>query len=386
MSDADNIIRLPRPEGARRPAQELGFFLRVGRNDHRAMLELFGQGEQRFFGLVVEAQKTGRHRDLRIEARKRAVDLILDPKTHHLATLGGYNHTLGELPWGKERPHRSDDFSGAEGAAQADRIVSFAEEHAYTQLLGPTHYLQRHDDPWLAVDIEMMAEVQRRIGQGSDKIDLIYPLSVSIETLREPAYRRSLIEALRNAPCDAMWLKIDNFGADASGEKTVAYIEACREFQRLGVPLIADHVGGLPALGALAFGAVGGIAHGITMYEGFKAAPMRKPRTSNSARIPAVRFYIPRLDAHLSRAEAKLLFSASTRIKDRFACTDTHCCTGIKGQLDRPARHFVHERSKQVTRISGFPRCNPGGRVSRAVCAPGVRLRRLACKCGKSTG
>ena len=48
------------------------------------------------------------------------------------------------------------------------------------------------------------------------------------------------------------------------GEKAAAYIEACRDFHKQGIPVIGDHVGGLPGLAALAFGAVGGIAHGVT--------------------------------------------------------------------------------------------------------------------------
>ena len=58
---------------------------------------------------------------------------------------------------------------------------------------------------------------------------------------------------------------------------------------------------------------------------------------------------------HLTRADAQTLFNASQRIKVRFGCTDTHCCSGIKGQLERPARHFIHQRSREVSDISNMP-------------------------------
>lgn len=283
--------------------------------------------------------------------------MILDPKTQPLATIGGHTHTLGELPWADAtRPHRLDDFSGDNGRDLASMIVDHVTANGYTQILGPTHFLQDHTDPWLHADVAAIAHMKRRIEAAQADIELIYPLSLPIEILREPAYRAAIVHALKDAPFDALWLKVDNFGADASGEKTVAYIEACRDFHSLGVPVIADHVGGLPGLGLLAFGAVGGIAHGITLYEGFRSYSWRKPpQQSNSAWTQPVRVYLQRLDMHLTRADAQTLFNASQRIKARFGCTDTHCCSGIKGQLERPSRHFIHQRSREVSDISNMP-------------------------------
>lgn len=357
MSDSGNVIQLPRPKTARSDAPEMGLFFRVGRNDHRTMLDLIAEGEKRFFGLVFEAQHTHRHRELRAEARKRGIDTILDPKTQALAMIGGHNHSIGVLPWADPtRPHRLDDFSGDSLRDIAGKIVDHAAENGYTQILGPTHFLQDHNDPWLKADIAALVAMKRHIETAGLDIELIYPLSLPIDVLREPAYRGAVVEAIRDAPFDVIWFKIDNFGADASGEKTVAYIEAARDFHQLGVPIIADYVGGLPGLGLLAFGAVGGIAHGITLYEGFKSYSLRKPpKQSNSARAIPVRVYLPRLDMHLKKEEAQILLNASNRIKSRFGCTDTHCCSGIKGQLERPARHFVHQRSREVDEISAMP-------------------------------
>jgi hypothetical protein len=90
-------------------------------------------------------------------------------------------------------------------------------------------------------------------------------------------------------------LKVENFGGDATGEKLAAYTEACRDFHGLGIPVVGDHVGGLPGLGALAFGAVGGIAHGVTMQQNFAASSWRRPRLKRSGG-PGWRIYIPQLD------------------------------------------------------------------------------------------
>ncbi|MEL7454370.1 MAG: hypothetical protein AAGJ50_13470, partial [Pseudomonadota bacterium] len=125
MSAADNVIHLPRPEGFRDAIEELGLYIRIGRNDHRTMLDLLAEGEQRIFGVVIDAHHAHRHRELRSEARKRELDVILDPKTHPLAMVGGHTSSLATLPWAEDRPHRLQDFEGANGLARAEQIAEF---------------------------------------------------------------------------------------------------------------------------------------------------------------------------------------------------------------------------------------------------------------------
>jgi len=69
-----NVIHLPRPR-AQRPAPEgLGFYVRAGRNDHVALLDLLATGAEGIFGLVIEAQHVDRYRELMTEARRRAFE------------------------------------------------------------------------------------------------------------------------------------------------------------------------------------------------------------------------------------------------------------------------------------------------------------------------
>ncbi len=241
---------------------------------------------------------------------------------------------------------------------RAAKMAEFAIKNDFTQLLGPTHFLQNHTDPWLTHNTRMMEKTRQFLDQESSDIELIYPLSLPIDVLHTPAYRRTVIAALKDAPFDALWLKVDNFGGDASGDKTIAYIEACRDFHALGVPIVSDHVGGLPALGLIAFSAVGGICHGVTLVERFNSYSWRKAQLGNSGRTPQVRVYIERLEAHLKPAEAKALLNSSSRVKGRFGCTDTHCCNGVQGQLARPAQHYIHQRSREVTELSNTLRAS----------------------------
>src|SRR5258706_214411 len=82
-------------------------------------------------------------------------------------------------------------------------------------------------------------------------------------------HRRAMISALASLPIAACWLSVDEFDRTTSPTATRTYIEAAAEFHELGVPIVADHVGGVIGLAILAFGAAGGIAHGVTLGERF---------------------------------------------------------------------------------------------------------------------
>jgi hypothetical protein len=202
----------------------------------------------------------------------------------------------------------------------------------------------------------MMNWTADEIGRSGKEIDLIYPLAIPMTVLRNTAERRALIATLADAPCGAIWLKVQNFGDDATGEKVAAYIDACREFHGRGLPLVGDHIGGLPGLGALAFGAVGAIAHGVTMQQNFRAAGWRSPRVKGSGG-PSWRIYIPQLDLLLKPSTARELLSASPKIRAMCGCRDTHCCPHGTDMLNHPARHAIYQRSRETERLGAVPQC-----------------------------
>ncbi len=353
---ASNVIHLPRPEGLRENDDSLGWYLRVGWNQHRAVMDVMAEGEDGFIGVVIDAQSVERHKELRIETAKKGIDLILDTKTHASATIGGHNASLAKLPWGLERHHKVDDFIGAAGMGRAQQMVEFAVEAQFNQILGPTHLLNSANDQWLRADIEMMKFVQDELEELPQDVELIYPLALPMKVMRDTHQFRAIIGAISDAPFDAIWLRIENFGSDATGEKTKAYIAACEELKSFGVPLVADHVGGLVGTSLLAFGAVGGIAHGIAEKEHFRIAGWKKPQQESNVWTQPTRVYLPELDMLLKPNEAQGLFSSSTRVKSRYGCKDTHCCpNGIKDMVARPVRHFIHQRSEEVKSLIHMP-------------------------------
>lgn len=350
-----NVIRLPRPRLQRPGPEGLGFFVRVGRNDHVELLHLIRTGEESIFGFVIEAHNIERHKDLITEARQRDFDVILDPKIQQMGFPGAHTEGLAALPWGLDRHHNVTDFDGSEGRRRAAQIVEAAVSNGFTQILGPTHLLNSPNDPWLRRDIAMMGWTADEIARNDKELDLIYSLAVPMTMLRNTTERRALIAALGDAPSGSIWLKVQNFGDDATGEKLAAYIDACREFHERGLPLVGDHIGGLPGLGALAFGAVGGIAHGVTMQQNFRAAGWRNPRVKGNGG-PSWRVYISQLDLLLKPKMARELFAASPKVRATCGCRDTHCCPhGTRDMLDHPARHATYQRAREIEQLTTVP-------------------------------
>jgi hypothetical protein len=350
-----NVIHLPRPRPQRPSPERLGFFVRVGRSDHVELLHLIATGERGMFGFVIDAHNIERHRELITEARRHNFDVILDPKTQQMGFPGAHTEGLAALPWGLERHHNITDFDGVEGQRRAAQIVDVAASNGFTQILGPTHLLNSPNDPWLRRDIAMMNWTGEYIQRSGAEMGLIYCLAVPMALLRQTAERRAIIAALADARCDAIWLKVENFGDDATGEKVAAYIDACRDFHERGLPIVGDHIGGLPGLGALAFGAVGGITHGVTMQQNFKASSWRRPRVQGGGGV-SWRIYVPQLDLLLKPRMAEELFASSPRIKAICGCRDTHCCPhGARDMLQHPARHAIYQRAREVESLSNVP-------------------------------
>ena len=153
-----------------------------------------------------------------------------------------------------------------------------AVENGFTQVLGLSHLLSGANDRWLRLDIQNMGHLRNFLDAAGSGVGLIYPIALPMGVWRDPLERAVIVAAVADAQADSLWLRIENFGAGETGDKTIAYIEAARAFHELGIAVIADHAGGLSGPGLLAFGAVSGLAHGITMLEGFKAYSSRRPK------------------------------------------------------------------------------------------------------------
>lgn len=344
------------PRVVRSTPDPLGLYIRVGRNDHRALQDFIASGHPAYFGLVFEPTTLMRHRELREQVLAARFDAILDPKTQQSETPGRYNESLGSLPWGVGRPHTQSDFSGTSGRRLLNAIGDFVLEHGFTKVLAPTHLLRSASDDWLAVDVESIKRLRDYLDRRNGaEVPIIYSLAITYATFRDAEQRSELVRRLRTVPVSDLWLKVDGFGSDSSPAATLTYLEAITSFHDLGIPIIADHVGGLIGLSLLAFNATGGLAHGVTLGERFNTSDWRKPPRQDSFG-PQRRVYVPQLDLQLKPGEAQILFDASPRMKALFGCRNNRCCQrGIKDMLENPSRHFLYQRTKEISDLSQIP-------------------------------
>ncbi len=340
-----------------RPAPEpLGLYFRAAYNDQKALIDVIGSGGLGFHGIVFDPLHEDRHSELHDLVLERGRDAILDPRTQELGTIGGYQPKMSTLPWATDIPHGPGDFVDDNARRIAETIAKYVIEKRYTAVLAPTHYIESANSPWLDLDARSIRLLRTCLDRyGAQDVPIFYSLAVSYKAFRTAEERSIIQNKLLGAPVESIWLKVA-FGSNVTHASVRNYVIGAADLHALGVPLVGDMMGGLRALSALAFGAVAGIAHGLTQKERFNAAALTSPRKEGSKSFaPSPRVYIPRLDLHLKKDEAGAFFAARYA-KSRFACMESNCCPrGAKDMIDHPARHFLTQRSGEVQRMSAIP-------------------------------
>lgn len=238
----------------------------------------------------------------------------------------------------------------------AERIAEFAIERRVDVVLAPTRLLDEDPkDKWLAIDIETCQALRTSLDElGAKAVSVDYPLLTTYQTLLDVAARRALISQIKDLPFDHLWLRIANFGSDKSAAGVRKYIDAARDLHEIGRAIIADGVGGLPALGIVAFGAAGGICHGVAEKERFYPSYWRRPRDSGGGG-PATRIYFDLLDAYLNVGNARTLL-ATLSAKPLLGCRDTGCCPdGWGDTILNPRRHYLIRTTRRVQALGRVP-------------------------------
>lgn len=289
----------------------LGLYVRAGRIDHKDLQSFVTSEALGFTGVVFEAKRMAHQGELRTLVLERGLDAVLDPQTQAMGTVGGYVRAMDTLPWSAKRPHGPEDFATEfQRRHMADAIAQFAVQHGFTQVLAPTHLIEDATDPWLRIDVAQTNALRGALDRsGGTAVQIQYSLALPYETFRTPARRGAILEILRRASIDGLWLNVDGCGSDSSPTAITRYCNAATDFQALGVPIVADRVGGLMGLSLLAFGGVGGLSHGITSGERFDAASWKRKPTGQAFGAKT-RIYVPQIDLMLDRMDAERLFEA----------------------------------------------------------------------------
>jgi hypothetical protein len=358
----------------------IGSFLRVGHTGHRKLESLIAASRLRFRRFVFDAAHIADQGDLLGTLRRSGCEIVLDPNLAETATPGRFDSSVSALPWGNpDRPWEVGDYGRNRNHDTAQSIADFALKHNVDAVLAPTHWIEAVPSPWASVDLRLCEELLHELDRAGGKhIAIDYQVITTNTLLKDGPSRETLVTGLRNAPVENIWLRSSGFGATATGTATRAFIEATRSFHEIDKPIIADYAGGFSALGAAAFGGVGGFCHGMGQKEIFRLGDWRKRDKGGGGSVK--RIYISELDRYLTEGQLSIFFSVRGT-KARFGCNDTSCCAhGAEDMIENHHKHFAIQRSKQIKELSEIPESRRAEHFLLHVLDPAVRSARLAAR------
>jgi hypothetical protein len=361
--------------------QPVGHFLRIGTSGHRQLETLLGSGRMMLDRVVVEASAVGRQHDLLASLAEAGGELILDTNVAELSSVGRYSGAAKTAPWANpEGVLTPDDLRPGSNRDVIGQIARFAVECGFHAVQAPTHVLDGSTDGLFVIDRNATAALRKALdAEGGRQIGIDYPLMIKNSVLRDPVQRRAFIAGLKDAPFDHLWFRVSSFGSDVTPMGLRRYIAAVMDFQRLGRPIVADGVGGLAGLAIAAFGAAGGICHGVAEKERFDASDWSKPpRSGGGGREKRV--LISGLDRLLSVKQVDALMAAQGARK-LLSCGDPSCCPrGLDDTFRDPKAHYLHQRFHQVKALSRVPESRRAQHFLDKDLASAERLARQAAK------
>jgi hypothetical protein len=337
-------------------------FLRIGSSGHRRLEQFLAAGQLPYQRFVGDAGTFERQKDLINVLRQDGRELVLDTNVAELSVIGRYRGAAQGAPWANPDGILTEAHLRA-GANEFDligKIARFVVENGIKRVMAPAHFLSEATDPWFESDLAACKALRAVVDrEGGRDVAVDYPLMMSNAALNDIAQRRAFVAALRSMPIDSVWLRVSGFGGDATAAALRKYIAAARDFHQLDRPVIADCVGGLSALAILAFGAAGGIAHGLAEKERFDATswhkPPKPPDPDRKRGGNAFSFLLPGIDRLLKPAQAQILINASGG-RRLLSCNDRRCCPhGFEDTMRDPKGHYLRQRAWQCEALSKVP-------------------------------
>jgi len=338
------------------PIAPLGHYLRVGNSGHRQLEVLLSSGRLHLNRFVFDASMVGRQRELIGALADRGAELILDTNVAELSVVGRFSGAAKYAPWANPQAVlTADDLGPSANRDVIGQIARFAVEEGFHAVLAPCHFLRSARDTMFQVDLKAVVALREALDKhGGKHIGIDYSLIIPNSALRDPIQRRALISDLATVPYDNLWLRVSAFGADISPPGLRKYVAAVIDFHRLTRPIVADGVGGLAGLATMAFGATGGVCHGVAEKERFNGASWNKP-PAGRGRGHERGVLVEKLDRLLSRKQMTILMG-SPGARREFSCGDPSCCPrGLDDTMRAPKAHYLRQRHLQVEDLSRVP-------------------------------
>ena len=363
-----------------RPVPPPAAFLRVGHTGHHRLEALLAADRLAFRRLVFDAAHLHSQRDLLSAASRAGFEIVLDLNVAESAALSRVGSAISKLPWANpDRPWTPADFAAGRNDDLFKRMAEFVVSSGAHVVLGPSHAFD--DEGWVDIDRDGSHRLRDELDQaGAADVAIDHLAIVGARELRDPDHRRAIVTAVGNLPIQNLWLRIGGFGATATGVGTRHVIEASRSLLEVSRPLILDMAGGFAALAPLAFGAIGGISHGVAQRESFDLAAWRKPPVPRKGGGTPSKVYLAELDRYLDVDQAAAFF-AVRGTKARFSCSDGRCCpSGIEDMTENANAHFLTQRHKQVDALAAVPETRRAEHFLLHQLDPALRSARQASK------
>ena len=348
----DNVIYL---HGKPR---EIAQTTRVGFSEHSLCEQLLSANKLTSRRFVVDAATEGtrRHKSLVRSLKDRQAEIVLDTNCAELSVPGRFSGSAKSAPWAvKGRVLEADDFTPRTNRSVIEPIARYAVKNEVSAILSPSHFLGEVEQDWRRIDLKSCEALRKALDQsGGGHIPIDYPVIASYAQFRDPTFRKSLCEDLRNQPIDRLWFRIAGIGVRATGIGISRFVEGLVDFHSLGIPLIADCVGGMASLAVAAMGGVSGFASGLEGKQQFDASDWLKP-PSGGGGGGSKRIFISGLDRSLSIDEMRQFFDDTRTSRQLFGCSDSACCGDIDKMLRNPEAHQAVQAGKFVRILSETP-------------------------------
>jgi hypothetical protein len=338
------------------PPTPVARFLRV--TEHRRLDQLLEADRLPYARFVVEAGYLNEQRVLLEALRQRGHELVLDTNVAKLSAVAKFAGHAKHAPWANPDGVLTEEHLKNDAGIEIMRAIArFAVANGFARVHAPNHFMSDTSDAWLAIDLENCAVLRRALdAEGGKEIAIDFPLMISNALLNDGAQRRDLIAKLGSLPADSIWTRVSGFGADATSAGLKKYITAVQDFHSLGKPIVADGVGGLPALAIVAFGAACGLSYGVAAKERVDAPDWYKPpKPGSGGGGGGYSFLFPGIDRLLKREDAVAIINAPGG-RRLASCNNRACCAlGFDDTIKDPKGHFLRQRALQCDVISAVP-------------------------------
>jgi hypothetical protein len=338
--------------------KEIAQVTRVGFREHGLCEHLLSANKLTSNRFVLDAATEGtrRHKSLVRSLKDRKAEIILDTNCAELSVVGRFSGSAKSVPWAVEgRALETEDFAPGTNRSVIEPIARYAVKNEFPVVLSPSHFLGGNDQDWRKVDFSSCEALRRALDQcGGNHILIDYPIIASYAQFRDPNFRKSLRDDLRNLPIDRIWLRIAGFGANATGVGISRIIEGSVDFHELDIPIIADFVGGITSLAVSALGGVSGFACGLEGKQQFQTSGWLKP-DSGGGGGQSKRVFISSLDRFLSVSEMREFFDNTRTSRQLFGCSDATCCGDVDKMLRNPEAHMAVQTGRLVKSLSEIP-------------------------------